>query len=69
MPSPFSSAAVAWVTPDPGITAIGPAAGRGRVLESAAAPELVLPDIRTGEPFALSSLRGSKVVLVAWAPW
>ena len=40
----------------------------GRVLPSAEAPDLTLPDWR-GEPFRLSGLRGRKVVLVAWAPW
>lgn len=39
-----------------------------RALMSAEAPELVLPD-RRGEPFRLSSLKGSKVVLLAWAPY
>jgi hypothetical protein len=33
------------------------------------APELVLPDLRTDKPFALSGLRGQKVLLVAWASW
>jgi hypothetical protein len=37
-------------------------------LRSAEAPELVLSDV-TGEEFRLSSLRGQKVLLVAWAPW
>ena len=40
----------------------------GRALASAEAPELVLPD-RHGAPFALSSLRGLKVLLLAWASW
>lgn len=35
---------------------------------SAQAPELVLPD-RDGDEFRLSSLKGEKVVLVAWAPY
>jgi hypothetical protein len=35
---------------------------------TAEAPDLVLPD-RDGNPFALSSLRGHKVALVAWASW
>ena len=41
----------------------------GRALTTAIAPELVLPDLRTGAPFALSSLRGQKVLLLAWASW
>lgn len=40
----------------------------GRAMQSAEAPDLVLPD-RDGEPFALSSLRGQKVFLLAWASW
>jgi hypothetical protein len=40
----------------------------GRVLTSARAPELTLPD-SGGRPFVLSSLRGQKVLLVAWASW
>ena len=50
-----------------GLAALGPRSG-GRALASATAPDLVLPD-REGRPFALSSLRGQKVLLVAWAPW
>jgi hypothetical protein len=48
--------------------ALGPSSIGGRALTTAHAPELVLPDL-DGRPFALSSLRGSKVVLVAWAPY
>jgi hypothetical protein len=48
--------------------AIGPESG-GRALSTAAVPPIALPDLRTGEEFALSSLRGRKVVLVAWASW
>lgn len=51
-----------------GIWALGPAAPQGRALLSAEAPELELPDV-DGRPFRLSSLRGRKVVLVAWAPY
>ena len=53
-----------------GLWALGPAtAVTGRALASAHAPELELPDIRTGELFRLSSLRGQKVLLLAWASW
>jgi hypothetical protein len=53
-----------------GLWALGPAsAPTGRSLPTATAPELVLPDLRTGDAFALSSLRGQKVVLLAWASW
>ena len=51
-----------------GVWAIGPATVTGRALATAEAPELVLPDL-DGNEFRLSSLRGQKVVLVAWAPY
>ena len=54
---------------DAGIWAIGPESLGGRSLTTAEAPDLVLPDVRTGEVFHLSSLRGKKVVLAAWAPY
>jgi hypothetical protein len=41
----------------------------GRALVSADAPEFTLADHRTGDPFTLSSLRGQKVFLLAWASW
>jgi hypothetical protein len=49
------------------IWALGPESG-GRALTSAEAadPELITAD---GNPFALSSLHGRKVLLVAWASW
>ena len=50
------------------VWAVGPASVSGRTLISAEAPELVLPDL-DGNPFALSSLRGQKVLLVAWSPY
>lgn len=53
---------------DHAITAIGPWPGSGRALATAAAPELVLPDL-DGNEFRLSSLRGQKVLLIAWAPY
>jgi hypothetical protein len=53
-----------------GVWAVGPATTpTGRALTTAVAPELELPDLRTGEPFRLSSLRGQKVLLLAWASW
>jgi hypothetical protein len=55
--------------PDHKVWALGPATkGTGRVLTTAVAPDLVLPDA-DGKPFDLSSLHGKKVVLVAWASW
>jgi len=47
--------------------ALGPESG-GRALLSAQMPELELPD-RHGRPFSLGSLRGTRVVMVAWASW
>src|SRR5438132_355609 len=47
--------------------ALGPESG-GHALRSAELPEIVLPD-RHGREFALSSLRGKKVVMVTWASW
>jgi hypothetical protein len=53
-----------------GLWAMGPATGgTGRALTTAVAPELELPDLRTGEQFRLSSRRGQKVLLLAWASW
>lgn len=50
-----------------GLWSLGPESG-GRSLTTATAPELVLPD-RNGEEFALSAVRGRKVLLLAWASW
>lgn len=50
-----------------GLWCLGPESG-GRALTSVTAPELVLPDV-DGKPFSLSSLRGTKTLLVAWASW
>jgi hypothetical protein len=51
-----------------GLWALGPESLGDRALVSAEAPELVLEDL-DGTEFRLSSLRGQKVVLVAWAPY
>ncbi len=53
---------------DAGLWAFGPESLGNRALVSAEAPELVLPDLE-GNEFRLSTLRGQKVVLVAWAPY
>ena len=50
-----------------GLWALGPEAG-GRALLSARMPDLELPD-RHGRPFSLRSLRGTRIVMVAWASW
>ena len=47
---------------------LGPWSGNHRTLVSAEAPDLELPDV-DGNPFRLSSLRGQKVLLIAWAPY
>ena len=51
-----------------GLWALGPASVNGHALVTAQAPELSLEDL-DGKLFHLSSLRGQKVVLVAWAPY
>jgi hypothetical protein len=52
-----------------GLWALGPETGiTGRALTTAAAPNLTLPDL-DGNQFSLSSLKGQKVLLVAWASW
>ena len=48
--------------------AVGPETVGGRALVTARAPDPDLVDLE-GNPFRLSSLRGAKVVLVAWAPY
>ena len=49
-----------------GLWALGPPAGAP--LADARAPDFTLPE-RGGGDFALSTLRGRKVAVVAWAPW
>src|SRR4051812_3281035 len=51
-----------------GLWALGPRSGDRRALETAQMPELVLPDF-AGNDFDLASLRGRRVVLIAWASW
>ena len=51
-----------------GLWAVGPSTVSGRALESAEAPDFRLPDL-DGRQFRFGSLRGRKVVLVAWASW
>lgn len=54
--------------PEHGLWALGPASIDSRTLASAQAPDLRLPDLN-GQEFRLSSLRGQKVLLFAWAPY
>jgi hypothetical protein len=51
-----------------GVWALGPESIGGRALTTAEAPELRLPDL-DGNEFRLSSLRGQKVLIYAWAPY
>lgn len=51
-----------------GLWALGPSTVSGRALESVEAPDFTLPNL-DGRPFRFGSLRGQKVVLVAWASW
>src|SRR5689334_17772976 len=51
-----------------GLWALGPAVVGSRALATAEAPDLYLPDL-DGNTFSLSSLRGQKVLLYAWAPY
>lgn len=50
-----------------GLWALGPQS-EGHALTSVELPEIVLPD-RHGDDFALRSLRGTKVFMIAWASW
>jgi hypothetical protein len=50
-----------------GVWALGPESG-GRALLWAQMPDLEFPD-RNGRPFSLRSLRGTRIVMVAWASW
>ena len=47
---------------------IGPESVGNRALTTAVAPEVELPDLE-GNPFRLSSLKGQKIVVFAWAPY
>jgi hypothetical protein len=54
--------------PERNLWALGPEAIGGRALTTALAPELSLPDLE-GNQFRLSSLRGQKILVYAWAPY
>jgi hypothetical protein len=54
--------------PEAGAWALGPDSIGGRTLATAKAPNLTLPDL-TGNMFELSSLKGKKIVIYAWAPY
>lgn len=54
--------------PEHGLWALGPESIGGRALTTAEAPDLCLRDL-DGREFHLSSLRGQKIVVYAWAPY
>ena len=51
-----------------GVYALGPATVSGRALDTAEVPEITLPDL-DGRPWSLSSMRGKRMVVFAWASW
>lgn len=51
-----------------GVWAVGPESIGSRALVAAEETDFELPDL-DGKPFRLSSLRGQKVVVYAWAPY
>lgn len=54
--------------PDLGVWAVGPETLGGRALTTADASDFTLPDL-DGKDFRLTSLRGQKVLILAWAPY
>jgi hypothetical protein len=66
---PVAKALGMAVVEDPAhqVWAVGPHTG-GRALSSATLPQIRLPEWRGGT-FSLNSLRGTKVLLLAWASW
>lgn len=54
--------------PDEGLWAVGPETLGGRALATADASDFKLPDL-DGDIIPISSLRGQKVLVVAWAPY
>lgn len=54
--------------PELGVWAVGPETLGGRALLTADASDFRLPDL-DGNEFLISSLRGQKVLVVAWAPY
>ena len=65
--SAFASLMGMGIAEGDGVWGVGPESG-GHALESAELPPITLPD-RNGRQFSLSSLRGTKVLLLAWASW
>jgi cytochrome oxidase Cu insertion factor (SCO1/SenC/PrrC family) len=54
--------------PDSQLWAFGPETVTGRALSTTDIGDFSLPDL-DGNEFSFSSLRGQKVLLVAWAPY
>lgn len=54
--------------PDLDLWAVGPATLDGRALPTVDASDFCLPDL-DGDEFRITSLRGQKVLIVAWAPY
>ena len=54
--------------PAAGLWALGPESLGGRALTTAEAPDFELPDL-DGNRFRLSSQKGKKIVVFAWAPY
>jgi hypothetical protein len=54
--------------PQEHVWALGPESLSGRALSSTDTSDFALPDL-DGNEFQLSSLRGQKVLVVAWAPY
>ncbi len=50
-----------------GVWSLGPASG-GRALPTAVAANPTLID-RQGKPFAMSSMKGRRTIMVAWSTW
>jgi hypothetical protein len=48
--------------------AVGPESPRGRALTTADASDFTLPNL-DGSEFRITSLRGKKVLVIAWAPF
>ena len=53
---------------EPGLWAVGPETLAGRALTTADASDFRLPDL-DGNEFRIMSLRGTKVLIVSWAPY
>lgn len=55
-------------TDDHSVIAVGPESVGARALTTAQSPDFELPDL-AGNQFRLSSLKGKKIMVYAWAPY